>query len=423
MSAKDLIKMGVLAQKQHWLKTKALFGNRIIAYIPSIDSSGTVAKDYGANGLNGTYANATLMAKMGNFGRPIPLFSGTSSYLSLNTAAFRAAFSKSEGTYIGTFAVDAVETWSDSTQRDLMFILIDGNNYWLLRKNTTALTLTAECRFNNVSEANVSTLTGFGTSYFTYIMSWSASNDRVRFYWNGEMLSESATLGAVSASNLATAYLCATNSGANYWKGYAESHIFLNNEITPAEARRYVAFSKNRITRIAFLGDSITYGANSGWASQVSQIYRDGYCSRVNHAIANTGIVYGDPNMATQASNASGDAADKIIIFLGTNDDNAGNMATLQAAYEAGIIALKASNPTATIYSANVLPRWTNNTGATPVDKGNIRTAIAAACTAQGVTCWDTYTDPWIAAADTSDGLHPTAAGHAKIATEVLARI
>lgn len=128
-------------------------------------------------------------------------------------------------------------------------------------------------------------------------------------------------------------------------------------------------------------------------------------------------------DLDTQAAAAAGDNATKIIIALGTNDNNAGDMEALQAKVESNIIALKASNPNATIYYMNVLPRWTDNTGATPVDKSNIRTAIAAACTAQGVTCWDTLSTPWITAAQTSDGLHPIAAGSQAIATQILARL
>ena len=67
--------------------------------------------------------------------------------------------------------------------------------------------------------------------------------------------------------------------------------------------------------------------------------------------------------------------------------------------------------------------RWTDAGGGTEIDKSNIRTAIAAACTAQGITCWDTYTTPWITAADTTDGTHPNAAGELKISTEVLSRL
>jgi hypothetical protein len=70
-----------------------------------------------------------------------------------------------------------------------------------------------------------------------------------------------------------------------------------------------------------------------------------------------------------------------------------------------------------------VLPRWTDIGGGTEVDKSAIRTAIAAACAAKEITCWDSYTVPWIAPADTTDGLHPALSGSQKIAAEVLARV
>jgi lysophospholipase L1-like esterase len=108
---------------------------------------------------------------------------------------------------------------------------------------------------------------------------------------------------------------------------------------------------------------------------------------------------------------------------LGANDDNAGDMNTLQAEVEENIIELKASNPRASIYYLNILPLWTDVGGGTEQPKENIRHAIEAACTAQSITCWDTYHTPWIVVGDTSDGVHPTAGGHAKIATEVLARL
>jgi lysophospholipase L1-like esterase len=127
--------------------------------------------------------------------------------------------------------------------------------------------------------------------------------------------------------------------------------------------------------------------------------------------------------MDAQTVSSATDNANVIIIALGVNDNNAGDMTALQAEYAENIAELKVSNPNATIYAMNVLPVWMDGGGGTVSDKGNIRTAIAAACTAQGITCWDTFTTPWITVADTADGVHPTAAGHAKIATEVLARL
>ena len=119
--------------------------------------------------------------------------------------------------------------------------------------------------------------------------------------------------------------------------------------------------------------------------------------------------------MDDQALACASDNSDLIIMGLGTNDDNGGDMTALQAKVESNITALKSSNPNARLAYINVLPRWTDVTGATPVDKSNIRTAIASACTAQSVTCLDPYTEPWILPSDTVEGIHPNASGNTKI--------
>jgi lysophospholipase L1-like esterase len=125
--------------------------------------------------------------------------------------------------------------------------------------------------------------------------------------------------------------------------------------------------------------------------------------------------------MDAQTLASANDDADIIVIALGSNDNNDGNMETLQAEYEENIEELRTLNSRATIYAMNVLPRWTDSSGEVEVDKSNIRTAIAAACAAQGVTCWNAYT--WITAGQTSDGVHPTAEGSAAIAAQVLVRL
>jgi hypothetical protein len=63
------------------------------------------------------------------------------------------------------------------------------------------------------------------------------------------------------------------------------------------------------------------------------------------------------------------------------------------------------------------------NTAAGDANNPRIQAAVGAAAAA-GVNCTYWNTDGWIdPSADTSDGLHPTEAGHAKILAEVLARI
>jgi lysophospholipase L1-like esterase len=171
----------------------------------------------------------------------------------------------------------------------------------------------------------------------------------------------------------------------------------------------------------SFIGDSIESMYN-GWPDGVVGAYPNGSKSAIiNHAVSGNSIM---SHMDAQVVAAANDNADVIILALGTNDNNAGDMGALQAEVEENLAELKLSNPKAAIYYMNVLPRWTDASGTTEVDKSNIRTAIAAACTAQKVTCWDTYSTPWITASDTSDGIHPsTTSGCGKIATEVLARL
>ena len=165
------------------------------------------------------------------------------------------------------------------------------------------------------------------------------------------------------------------------------------------------------------LGDSIT-AVTTGWPVSVYAGYKSGKADGRNHAVAGHSIM---SNMDADVLAAANDGANGIIIALGTNDVDGGDMVALQAEVEENIIELKASNPLATLYYMNILPRWTDTGGGTPIDKSNTRAAIAAACLAQSITCWDTFTTPWITSAQTTDGTHLTAAGHTAIANNVIA--
>lgn len=167
----------------------------------------------------------------------------------------------------------------------------------------------------------------------------------------------------------------------------------------------------------SMLGDSIE--ALGTWPGLMITAYKSGTSVLLQHAVNGARII---PDMDSQTAAAALDVtADYVIICLGTNDDNAGDMGALQAEVEENIAELKTALPGATIYYMNVLPRWTNNTTGPVVDKSNIRTAIAAACTAQSITCWDTFTTPWITQAQTSDGLHLATAGANAVRDAVIA--
>jgi lysophospholipase L1-like esterase len=168
--------------------------------------------------------------------------------------------------------------------------------------------------------------------------------------------------------------------------------------------------------RLLVIGDSISVCTAGKWPWDFCHaLYATGHTFYTGRAASGAKII---TEMDGQVAAAVSDNPDLIIIAMGTNDTSPTG---IQAKVEANIDTLKSDHPGIPIYCINVLPRWTDNTGATPVDKAANRAAIAAACATKSVPCWDTFTDPWITAADTLDGLHPNDTGNTKINARLMA--
>lgn len=408
MNIRRLMKAGVIGGRaQYWQRVKNIFSSSLIAYYPLNELSGLTAYDVSGNGRHATYRNTgvTLGQPGIGDGGTSAYFDGTG-YCNFYSAGLASAFSGAEGSLGIQIKPDAV--YSDNTSRYAIQIRVDANNRIYIEKNTSNILTAAMIFGGNAHYWTLYNATDWTQIFFT----WSRSANKAYVFQNSNSLFDPSPC-EVWAGALASTVNCfgaGTTTPAVPWKGRVAHVIMLNQAITQEQIKR----TSIGPTNIGIIGDSISNGSSTEWVHYL------GVEDATNHAVSSQTIV---SHMAAQVAAAANDNAKTIIIALGTNDDNAGNMATLQATYEAGIVALRASNPRATIYSMNVLPKWTDNTGATPVDKSNIRTAIAAACTAQSITCWDTFTSPWITAAQTSDGVHPTSAGHAAIASQVLARI
>jgi len=406
----------------YYQKIRRMFRDSLIAYWPLDEVSGTVAKDVSGSSRNGTHTAGVVPASTGApGGKFAPLYPESNSNTDLYSASLASAFNGAEGTMsLWIKPVDA-GVWTDATQRYAIWLQADANNLVVFQRNNSA---DRNCSFAQRAGGTWKSDTVYldGTGWKHLAITWSASNDRVRLYINGALYTAAlTTLGTWAGSLASTTTRLGGYSTATYkWNGYISNVVLLNREATAAEVRTLATDATAKIKWMGILGDSITLNEKGDvyWTAKVRQQYDSGSCGMINHSGNGEGVI---SKMATQSTAAASDNDDVIIIALGTNDDDAGNMTTLQATYEAGIASLKASNSRATIYGMNVLPRWADQTAGAEVAKGNIRTAIAAACTAQGITCWDTYTDPWIAQNETTDGLHPTAAGHAAIAARVLA--
>lgn len=390
------------------------FGSSIIAYWPMDETSGTTAFDKSGNGRNGTYRNITLNNIMSPNGRPCPLFS--SSDVNIFSSAYNTAFNKSEGA-VGGFAKVSSGFWTDGLFHYLDYAYASPTNTIYLRKQSTNYQLAASYTAGGVTEAPLCYMNN--SDWFHWMIGWSKSAEIVKLWINGVLVATSSTLGTWSGA-FTTAYLGGYNGSQFTWSGNMSDIVTINRMPTDAEAL-VTATARETPKKITVLGDSISDLLGFRWHGALATAgYNSGWCAARSWGVASQTIL---SHMATQVVNAANDDADIIIIELGTNDNNAGNMATLQAIVEQGIIDLKASNPRATIYYMNVLPRYADASLTVEGDKSNIRSMIVAACAAQNITCWDTRTDPWLYSGLYLDGVHPNDAGCIHIAEQVAARL
>jgi lysophospholipase L1-like esterase len=408
------------ANLRYQAQIKNLFGNALIGYWPLDEISGTTVLDVSGNGHNGSYTDIAQLAadSTGPFQSASPLF--TNSIANVYSAGFAGAFNPLEFTI--SLWVKMGAAWSDGAAHYLFGFSVDNNNEIILYKDATNHAIT--CAFVAGGTGNIlypRRLPG-ATQWANIILSVSRSNNRMTVYlnggpwaattpngtWAGALTSDRAGIG----SRYGTVKL-GTMTG-NLSHGWV-----LDREISAAEAKQTAAAGLWTPKRFTYLGDSITANLLS-WSDLLSVQYGIGFNTNSNRSSGGTTIM---AHLDGQADAAANDDADIIIHEHGTNDDNDGDMLALQAKIESNIIKLKASNPRAQQFYLGVLPRWTDNTGATSVDKSNIRAAQQAACIAQGITYWDTFTAPWITPDQTTDGTHLAATGNQAVTTQVLARL
>ena len=187
-------------------------------------------------------------------------------------------------------------------------------------------------------------------------------------------------------------------------------------------------------TQLVF-GDSISYhteaenavldfceSQNAKWATRLAPSRNRGRMWSRSRAINGAGICNGATRLSDEIATAiaAGDEADVILCALGTNDPPA--TAGITAEYQSCLQSIAAAWPGVPIYCMGVF----GTTGAwnygTAENAATMDAKIRAAAMAEGATFVETY--GWIdPATDTSDGLHPNAAGNIKIAAGMLAEL
>jgi lysophospholipase L1-like esterase len=407
------VAMGSGKNVAFYRQMKALFGSSIVGYWPLYDASGTAPIDVSGNGCTGTIKGVVWQNAAGPDGKGMPYFDGVNAAMHITSTPLNALLNLDEISYMAFAKPHNVSAWLDLQVRYLMFLYTNGDNYMYLRKSDGNNNLELCHRTGGASTTKVYTTLGPSHPFMVGITA-SKSGNATNFYYNGIQINSGTVPNAWNGTGANTTKpigSSAFNPVGVAWIGWISHLLLLNRAATTSEMRSYFKSYRRGVKIVSVLGDSISAEYNT-WPARLED---GGRYAVSDHAVGGHTIM---ANMDAQTVGAATDNADIIIIALGTNDNEAGDMAALQAEYAENIAELKLSNPNATIYAMNVLPRFDGSA------RTNIRAAIAAACAAQGVACWDTTTDPWLtSAADTLDNVHPTAAGHAKIVARVIAKL
>jgi hypothetical protein len=395
-------------------RVKQLFSGNLLAYYPRIYDG----VDESGNNQTGTPANLTAATGIGD-GQQSASFNGSSSKLTLPNAI--TGWNQDAFTVMAWAKVSALADWSSVAYNRVWYLGNSGGHQCSAYVDGATANQISASLYTGSGTTRIASIPAFSrTDWFHIAVTVSSANDRIRTYINGTLVLNGAFAGTNPFVPDASAIGVRTNN-SGWWKGSLAHALILDKEATPAEI--FTAAKMNALQTVSLVGDSIIAKDFSVKVTENAWSWCWGNARPtptrfINHAVGGHSImVHG----AADAAATAGDNADMVLMALGTNDDNATNAATLQAAVESQIQTVRTNNPSAIITYLNVPPRWTDNTGAVPVDKANIRAAIAAGCAAQGITCVDTFSTPWFAANQTLDGTHPATAGHSAYATQLAA--
>ncbi|NJD58678.1 MAG: hypothetical protein FIA98_04680 [Anaerolineae bacterium] len=392
-------------------KIVGMFRSNIVGYWPLHETAGATAYDHGPNGFNGTYGNVSLANLADHHGDLAPLFNGNNSEVSLPDISSK--FSGDEGT-LSLWVRFAAGFFADANNHAQFYLSVDANNKITMNVNSADHTL----RMLNI---NGGTWDGGGLVYDSeevwtnFVHTWSKAGGSCKLYLNGSLQYTDATfLGAFAG-------VPAVRSIGSYGAYWAHSghicDVLLLNKIATAGDVQNISHAGN----FGVIGDSISAPYSVPyWAQIVSCEAAEPYLL-INHSVGGNSIM---ASLESQVSSTVADYAKLMVVALGANDDDEGDMDVLKQEVIDQLYRLRLLNTNARIYYLNVLPCWDDAVAGPEKPKDNIRAAIADACAeSDNVICWDTHTDPWILQSDTSDGVHPTAAGLRKIADRVLALI
>ena len=325
-------RIAAFGKRSYAQQIKSLFGSSLIGYYPLDETSGATVYDRSGNGRNGAYINSpTLSNTQAPSGKLAPLFTGASTqYINLVTSGLQTAWPGQEGSVSFWVKADSAARWDNATDTHLFISSVNASNVIAIHhQGVTAKSIRATYTAGATLKGGNNTLY-YPSSWVHLSFSWSKTADQLFFRYNGAPTAVAVTGLGTWTGTPVTLRIAAATSGAQ-WTGWLADWVFTNRPITDAEAYLLASSAPaQRITRISYVGDSITAESNTTWVDQIQNVYQSGAVASLNRAVFGQTI---QNDFATQAAACASDKAHKIIVALGAHDDNAGNMTIVIVSY------------------------------------------------------------------------------------------
>jgi len=212
-----------------------------IAYWIQREGSGVIALDEVLAAQNGTYTGITWPDPQVDGpwgGTPSPYYDGANDYTNIWTTTFRDRFNGSEGT-AHVWARFPVGGMAGVALRYMFILRASSQNRVQVGKENVANTLSFRYEAGDVDEYRAYNLAGvlFDEVWFSTTVTWSKSNDRVRYSVNGLLQEERNTLGnwAGLLSNTTTLVGAGNTVPQSVFDGWERDMIVFDRELAQPE--------------------------------------------------------------------------------------------------------------------------------------------------------------------------------------------
>lgn len=226
---------GVLSSGAYWQQLLSI--PDLIALWRQNELTGTDSIDSSGNGHDGTYTGVTLADGVGPDGSPVPFFDGVNDLNDVYSAGLAAAFNEAEGSFIAWARVDEGAVWVDNARREIIRFLASGTDFILMDKDDNNL-----LRWSYTAGGTAETVTKAATpdGWFLMGLTWSATDDEVKAYYNGVQEGATQTGLGTFTGDLGATTTCigaASTAAANVWNGGVGIGALWGRALTGAEMR------------------------------------------------------------------------------------------------------------------------------------------------------------------------------------------